>query len=609
MINLHIPERWPHQTEAIRAADSEHSIMLASPTGTGKSRVLMEISMSEIGKGRTPILINGSRTMMNQLDREAHKLLPARYVHHAYEPKNCGKNKITCNCRRHHNTGNCLCTCGCFKKRGYQKGKLNIESYERFYRRYDELIKDLDPLYVTIIVDEAHHAAYNAVKGRPSTRLARVLLRHIELGGRLIGASATVWRLSREEGFRPLFDTMWDAGPISEFIEKGILADYYGYVPLRGKRWREHAMMGQAVSKRDTIDTFGDYRIEDAEGAPYPVTPDLVVLEFQQSIAEMGLGRIPQTLIYVPRISMAFRTVEMLKEQGHSVALLCSDPRWRKEAEAAGIPTDPTLVISQFLKNEITTIVNVGIVAEGTDFPGVECVIMGIATLSHVRWLQTLGRGLRKEGDKVCRIVDMTGNSMELGWPKESAIEQSLDHRGAAGQADEMLKTCDNCEAKWGTAKKVCDDCGYEFGTPCMNCGFWRPWNYYGLTMSKSSTDSRIGWCDPCIWGQDDYKHGQMQMRERGLFSQFKTITPDTLFEHMTVKQGVRWIIEERDEPKILMAPLGGVKAPPLGYPCMTISAQENKTYSGVVVAGNKNEIAILVADAEMAYAISEMIR
>ena len=289
--------------------------------------------------------------------------------------------------------------------------------------------------------------------------------------------------------------------------------------------------------------------------------------------------------------------------------MLCSDPRWAKEAVEAGIPTDPATVIRQFRDKVINIIVNVGIVAEGVDFPAVECVVIGIATMSQVRWLQIIGRGLRKDGDKVCRLVDMTGNSVELGWPRESTIIQSLDHRGNKGEADEILKKCGECEANWGTAKKVCDDCGYEFGRLCINCGVWHPWDYFGLSLTQSREGALDGWCDPCVWGEDDYRAGQQQMRERGLFPQFKPITQGELFSTMKVRQGVQWIIEERENPHLLLAPLIGAKAPPPGFPCMVIAPSENRTYSGVAVASNRQDVAILITDPETAYAISDMIK
>ena len=607
MTTKRIPPRWPHQSEAIRCADGQHTHAIVLATGAGKTRVEMELAAKEIGLGRTPILVNGSRTMMTQLDRDAHDILPAKYVHFAYDTRQCGRRKQHCNCASFRLRGFCACDCGCGRYKGYERGRLNIESYERLFRRYDDM--DLDPLEVTILVDEMHHAAYNMIKGHPTTHISRVLLHHVEQGGRVIGFTGTLWRLSREEGFRPIFDSIWNAGPIGKFIDDGILADYHGHLPARGRRWREQAMMGQAVSKKDIIDTFGDYRIEDAKGAPYPVSPELVVMEIQQSILEMGLGRIPQSLVYVPRISMAFRTAELLQAQGHRVAMLCSDPRWAKEAIDAGISTDPASVIHRFLSKDINIIVNVGIVTEGVDFPAAEMVLIGIATMSQVRWLQIIGRGLRRDGDKVCRLVDMTGNSIELGWPRESTIIQSLDHRGNKGEADEVLKKCSECESMWGTAKQVCDDCGYQFGRLCANCGVWHPWDYFGLSLTQIHVDDHEGWCDPCVWGEDDYRIGQQQMRERGLFPQFKTVDQDEIFDTMKVRQGVRWIIEGRENPKILLASLGGAKAPPPGFPCIVIAPAENRTYSGVAVASSKQDVAILITDPETAYAISEMIK
>ena len=572
-----IPPRWPHQTEAIQSADDRRTHAIVSATGTGKSRVIYEMAARELGLKRIPILINGSRPMMDQLHTGAMEFLGSKNVHFAY------------------------------KRRTYAPGRLNIQSYGKLLSTYEELVERIPASEITIMVDEMHHAAYNMEQDKPSTRLAGILLRHAEAGGCIVGFTATLWRLSREEGFRPIFGSMWEAGSISKFIDDGILADYTTHLLPRGRRWREHVMMGQAITADDdgdlakrlkssrAVDSFGDYRILDTKEIQYPVSPELVVAEVERSTAEMGLGRVPQSLVYVPRISMALRVSEILRSMGYRVAMLCSDAGLARVARERGIPTDPVAVSRAFREKRINLIVNVGIVAEGVDFPAAECVIVGIATRSQVRWLQTIGRGLRRDGDKVCRIVDMTGNSIELGWPKEGLIEQSLDNRGDKGSENSWLKSCDQCGTQWGTAKQTCEKCGYHFGRVCLNCGVWHPWDYFNLDWMGSRLTMGSGWCDPCIRGEDEFRRGQHEMRARGLFPNFRTATREEVFRTMKVREGVRWLIEDHGDSELLMASLAGAKPLPIGHPCMALAPEDNKTYSGLVIASNQREVAIMV--------------
>lgn len=102
-----IPPKYEHQTEAIRSSDGKSAHIITSPTGTGKTRMELEIGARELGLGQTVILTNGNRSMMDQLHEEAKDFLTPKHVHFAY------------------------------KSKGYLPGKLNIQSYNKLYSTYE----------------------------------------------------------------------------------------------------------------------------------------------------------------------------------------------------------------------------------------------------------------------------------------------------------------------------------------------------------------------------------------------------------------------------------------------------------------------------------------
>lgn len=69
------------------------------------------------------------------------------------------------------------------------------------------------------------------------------------------------------------------------------------------------------------------------------------------------------------------------------------------------------------LLNSLSLLLNgliAGILTEGADFPGIDCVLLARPTKSMNLFLQMMGRGLRlspETGKDNCLIVDLVGNS------------------------------------------------------------------------------------------------------------------------------------------------------------------------------------------------------
>ena len=83
-------------------------------------------------------------------------------------------------------------------------------------------------------------------------------------------------------------------------------------------------------------------------------------------------------------------------------------------------------VIKAFRNGEIDIIVNVDIFSEGFDCPDIEFIQLARPTKSLVKYIQQVGRGLRKNGDKKCIILDNVGMYSRFGLPDEERDWESF---------------------------------------------------------------------------------------------------------------------------------------------------------------------------------------
>ena len=113
-------------------------------------------------------------------------------------------------------------------------------------------------------------------------------------------------------------------------------------------------------------------------------------------------------------------------------------------------------------------IVNIGVMAFGTDWPIISCVIIARVTRNISAWIQMAGRGSRLHPSKqTCLIIYHGPNFDELGR-LDDPISWSLDDKSTIRERKEKAQQ----EAK--APKEIkCNDCGTIFSgrRTCPNCG------------------------------------------------------------------------------------------------------------------------------------------
>jgi len=146
------------------------------------------------------------------------------------------------------------------------------------------------------------------------------------------------------------------------------------------------------------------------------------------------------------------------------------------EVVSAKTPVDERERIFKRLRAGITRIViSVNCLTEGFDLPEISCVINARPTKSEARYVQGLGRGMRKKPDycefKNCLVFDHSGTTLDLGLPEDITIDRlrtgkdGMD-QAAAREAEERPekkpKECPLCKYVKPAGVYVCPKCGFK---------------------------------------------------------------------------------------------------------------------------------------------------
>ena len=261
-----------------------------------------------------------------------------------------------------------------------------------------------------MIIDEAHHATaegyMRAMKHWP---------------GRIVGMTATPWRMSKEEGFDHLFKELVCGPDVPDLQELDFLCSAKVLLPAP-----DHRIQGGEIGR------MGDYTERGIELANQEPIMTAGVLEFWKNHA-----RDRQTIVYAVSVGHARNLMAVYEEAGVRAGIMLGDtPQQERDS-----------TIAKFSKGVINVLVNVAVATEGFDLPDASCVVIARPTESLGLYLQMLGRGLRpKPNDGDCLILDMTGNAITHGLPDQPR-KWSLAPRGWSLGGEAPVVRCEHCGA------------------------------------------------------------------------------------------------------------------------------------------------------------------
>ncbi|MDE0631780.1 MAG: DEAD/DEAH box helicase family protein [Caldilineaceae bacterium] len=313
-----------------------------------------------------------------------------------------------------------------------------------------------------MIVDEAHHAAADGW-----TRAMR------QWPGRILGMTATPWRLSHKEGFDHLFSALLCGSQIVDLQSGNHLCDVQVRIPT--PQW---------IVRGGAVDMTGEYSDAGIEAANQD-RPDVMTAGALRFWQEQAQDR--QTIVYAVSVNHANNLVKVFRNAGVPAAAMLGDT---KEKERAAL-------IAGFKRGILQVLVNVAVATEGFDLPDASCVVITRPTKSLTLYLQMVGRGLRpKEDNGNCLILDLAANAETHGLPADER-EWSLEPREAQeADGDSLVVRCDQCGTVSPAASHTCQNCGAPFGKNCNRCGKWRAWKRWSL--EKQCGDAHELVCDLC---------------------------------------------------------------------------------------------------------------
>ena len=237
-----------------------------------------------------------------------------------------------------------------------------------------------------IVIDEAHHAlaeTYRELwKSYPEARK--------------LGMTATPCRLNRK-GFTDLFDTLITSWSIAEFIGRGWLSSF-DYVSIRANS-REQRLV-DSLKKRGAD---GDYQVKEMNAV---LNRETGIRQLYESVRRYAAGK--KGIVYAVSIAHARQIAAYYSLHGvESVAIDSKTPALERGR-----------LVEDFRRGKISVLVNVDIFSEGFDCPDVEFVQLARPTLSLAKYLQQVGRGLRRSANKEsCMLIDNVGLYRIFGLP------------------------------------------------------------------------------------------------------------------------------------------------------------------------------------------------
>ena len=291
-----------------------------------------------------------------------------------------------------------------------------------------------------MVIDEAHHAA--------AAGWERAMQ---QWPGRILGMTATPWRMSKKEGFDHLFGVLLCGPLVADLQSDNWLCDARTVLPSEEER-----IIGGEVDRLSG--EFTEAGIELAnKNRPNVMTAG--VLEFWQTHAANR-----PTVAYAVSVEHAHNLRDVFNGAGIPAAVILGDTSSEERKKA----------IAGFKDGAIKVLVNVIVATEGFDLPDASCIAIARPTMSLALYLQMVGRGLRpKEDGGNCAILDLAANSVTHGLPEEGR-KWSLSPRGERDPGEAPVVWCPECETVSPAASQHCRNCGYAFGKDCERCGKWR---------------------------------------------------------------------------------------------------------------------------------------
>lgn len=380
-IKLRLMEAW----------QSHRSVMVQMPTGTGKTHVLAalvseELSCKQSGKPSSLELSRGAADIRRS---------------------QCGTKCVE------HNGANVIIVAHrrelvaqieeIIERYGIniEDGRVRVMSIQWLSRHWTD-VEDVPGL---VVIDEAHHALAKTYR----------MMWEAWPEARFLGLTATPCRLNGS-GFTDLFDVLLTSHAIGRFIHEGWLSlfDYYSI-----KADSEEQRLINSLEKRGAD---GDYQAKELNAV---LNRRPTIERLYESVCRYAEGK--KGIVYAINIDHAHNIAEYYR--GHGIDAVAIDSKTPADIRRQ--------TVDDFKAGRIKIMVSVDLFSEGFDCPDVEFIQLARPTLSLAKYLQMVGRGLRKsEGKETCVMIDNVGLYRMFGLPAADRDWQAMFEGRKAGKGN-----------------------------------------------------------------------------------------------------------------------------------------------------------------------------
>lgn len=302
----------------------------------------------------------------------------------------------------------------------------------------DTLIKRSDPFFETVEfwqTDEAHHLLEANKWGQ-----AVKMLKNAKRG---VGWTATPCRTDKKAlraGKGGVFHDLVVGPTMRQLIDMKFLAEFRIYsLPQSIDMSKVHVTSGGEFN--------GQELREAAHGST--ITGDIVTHYMRLAAGKSGVT-------FAVDVAMAEEHAAAFRDAGISAEVL----------HAKTPSAERIRIIKAFRRRELLQIVNVDVLGEGFDCPGVEVASFARPTMSYGLYVQQFGRALRpKDGKQFGLILDHVGNVVRHRGAPDHGRDWSLDSPKKKVKGTEVpIKVCGNeeCMQPFEGYQKECPFCGWE---------------------------------------------------------------------------------------------------------------------------------------------------
>lgn len=295
----------------------------------------------------------------------------------------------------------------------------------------DTLIKRQDAFFDRVEawqIDEAHHVQADNKWGQATAMLPAAR--------RGIGWTATPLRTDRRA--LAIFDTMVVGPTMRELIDRGYLAEY--------RIWS----LPQSIDTTGVkVTGGGEFNGAQLAAAAHEsqITGDIVAHYLRLAAGKSGVT-------FAVDVAMATEHVDAFNAAGVPAAVL----------HAKTPAAERVRIIRAFRAGTLKQIVNVDVLGEGFDCPGIEVTSFARPTMSYGLYVQQFGRALRpKEGKPCGMILDHVGNVPRHGLPDKGRA-WTLEGPPKKEACEVPIRVCCNpeCMRPFEGFTRGCPFCGWE---------------------------------------------------------------------------------------------------------------------------------------------------